>query len=38
MKIFSEFLAVISVFIGRFSLGYMLGRDRSSVETEKKQK
>ena len=38
MLTLGEFLAVISVCIASFSLGYKIGRDRSSVETEKKQK
>ena len=34
MLTLGEFLAVISVCIASFSLGYKLGRDRSPVETE----
>lgn len=38
MLTLGEFLAVISVCIASFSLGYRLGKDRSSVETKKEQK
>lgn len=37
MLTLGEFIAVISVCIASFSLGYKLGRDRSSKETDKKQ-
>ena len=37
MLTLGEFLAVISVCIASFSLGYKLGRDRSSKETKNEQ-
>ena len=38
MLTLSEFIAVISLCIASFTLGYRIGRDRSSDETNFKQK
>lgn len=37
MLTLGEFIAVISICIACFSLGYKLGRDRSSKDTDNKQ-
>ena len=37
MLTLAEFIAVISLCIASFSLGYRLGRDKSSNETNQKQ-
>jgi|P1105metagenome_2_1110788.scaffolds.fasta_scaffold00288_38 hypothetical protein len=34
----AEFIAVISVCIASFSLGYKLGRDKSTIETKSTKK
>ncbi len=38
MFTFGEFIAVISVCLASFSLGYKLGKDRSSKDTKNEQK
>ena len=38
MLTLSEFIAVISLCIASFTLGYRIGRDRSSDQTNIKQK
>ena len=38
MLTLGEFIAVISVCLTSFGLGYKLGKDRSSKDTKKKQK